>query len=467
MEGCKKNRSLYCSKVKKILLTILSLVLIKCSVWSLIIPIWQTPDEQAHFAQVQWYAENKNTKIKAINLSEEIYRSEQILGTVRDISGNNKYTYHPEYKNNIVGGFNDRSLPEFNLNLFSRVNYVATEAAMYPPLYYQMVVPFYDLVYRNGLIDRVYGSRLVSLVLFFLMVLFTYLIGRVIWQEKIKAYALTIFVAFHPMVSFLAAGVHPDNLLNLIYTLILLLCLLVIKNGIKIRYLVGLSLCIVTGYYTKPLIFLVIPVILSVVTWKFFRGSFLGIVISLLVLFAPIFIFIFQIKMNFVPYVTSLSPLAGMNYLDYLKFRIPKMVFEVWPWYWGVFKWLSLTLPSVILKIITRLAIIAIIGLFIKIIIKIKNGKYDFEFKAIIFFIVSSLSYIVYLLFWDWRLMQAMGFSQGIQGRYFFPNIASHMAILIYGLSFGKFTKGTLLVVSVAMIVLNLFVLKLLFNSYY
>lgn len=453
--------------IKNFILFVFLAVIVKQITWVVLVPIWQTPDEQAHFAQVQWYAENKNTKIQVVNLSEEVYRSEQILGTVRDVSGNNKYTYHPDYKNNIVGGFNDRSLSEFNLNLSSRVNYVATEAAMYPPLYYQMVVPFYDLVYRNGLIDRVYASRLASLVLFFLMILVTYLIGKVIWQEKIKVYALTIFVAFHPMVSFLAAGVHPDNLLNLLYTIILFLCLLVLRNGVKWKYLIGLILCIFAGYYTKPLVFLVIPVILSVVTWKFFRGSFLGIVISLLVLFAPVFVFVFQIKMDFVPYVTSLSPLAGMNYLDYLEFRIPKMVFEVWPWYWGVFKWLSLTLPSVILKIITRLAIIATIGSFIKIIIKIKNGKYDFEFKAIILFIISSLSYIVYLLFWDWRLMQAMGFSQGIQGRYFFPNIVAHLAILIFGLSWGRFTKPILFISILAIILLNLVALRTVFLSYY
>ena len=64
--------------------------------WIVLIPIWQYPDEQAHFAQVQDTAELGKTP-KGIDTSEEIAVYEKILGTARDGFGNNRYTYHPEF----------------------------------------------------------------------------------------------------------------------------------------------------------------------------------------------------------------------------------------------------------------------------------------------------------------------------------------------------------------------------------
>lgn len=427
------------------------LVLVKMLSWSVIVPIWQTPDEQAHFAQLQWYAEKKTLVMPEINLSEEIAKSEEVLGTFRDKFGNNKYTYHPEYKNPIVGSLYDRNRPEFNLPESLRTNYVRQEAAAYPPLYYLTAVPFYNLVYHSSLIDRVYVSRFVSLIYYLLLIICAYKIGRVVWEDKFRAWVLTIFVAFHPMLSFVAAGFHPDNLLNLLYSVGILFCLLILKNGVKFKYLIALAIVCYLGINTKPLMFLLFPVIAAVIIKKP--------ILKTLILLSPVAVFAFQIKLPFVPYVTPNSPLYSMNLVDYLHFRIPKMFFEVWPWYWGVFKWLSLTLPPLVLKIITRVAAISVVGL-------IFTKKTKFESKALVFFIVSSVSYIVYLLLWDFRLMQSAGFSAGIQGRYFFPNIVAHMVIFIFGLSWGRFSKPVLIIVSALMIALNIFAFRYLYLSY-
>ena len=74
--------------------------------WIILIPIWQYPDEQAHFAQVQDLAELGKVPTGVPDTSYEIALSEKILGTERDNLGNNKYTYHPEYK------------PDYSTNLY-------------------------------------------------------------------------------------------------------------------------------------------------------------------------------------------------------------------------------------------------------------------------------------------------------------------------------------------------------------
>ncbi len=447
----------------KLLLALFLLVLaIKSILWTGLIPIWQTPDEQAHFAQLQWYAENKNNAVGPKNLSLEVTESEKTLGTFRDQFGNNKYTYHPEYKNSIVGSIGDRGREEFNLPLETRTNYVGQEAAMYPPLYYVLDAPFYQAVYSHSLIDRVYASRILSVILSVLLVLVAYKIGFEIWGKGYKPFVLATMVGFQPMVSFVGAGIHPDNLLNLLCAIVLWLCILVLKNGVKFKYLILLSLCLFAGYETKTLMLLMGPVVGVVLAIKFFKQKVLGVLLAVGVLLAPVAVFAFQIKLPFVPYVTPSSPLYGMNFVDYLHFRIPKMFFEVWPWYWGVFKWLGLVFPPLVLKIITRVAAISVFGL----IIKLAKEKNNLEKKTVIFFLLSTFSYILYLLLWDWRLMQSAGFSAGIQGRYFFPNIVAHMGIFIFGLSWGRFSKPVLLIVSGLMIALNIFALHYLYLSY-
>ena len=73
--------------------------------WIILIPIWQYPDEQAHFAQVQDIAEIGQSPVNKFDTSHEIALSEEILGTDRDSAGNNKFTYHPEYKIDYSGNY--------------------------------------------------------------------------------------------------------------------------------------------------------------------------------------------------------------------------------------------------------------------------------------------------------------------------------------------------------------------------
>ncbi len=450
------------------LIIIIFLALGKQLLWTATVPIWQAPDEQAHFAQLQYYAENKTLTLGSENLSSEVAISEQLLGTYRDTSGNNQYTYHPAFNipySNTTVGLNENAIN--NLPDSSRTTYVGQEAAAYPPLYYILDLPFYNAVYSHGLIDRVFSARLLSLVLNIFLVITAYVIGKTIWGKGIMPVTLAAMVAFQPMVSFVSAGVHPDNLLNLLYSLGLLLLLLLLKNGNKLRYLVFLALVIVLGLETKQLMFLFIPLAGAVFLWRTRLGK-LRFILAAIVLVAPILVFIFQLKLPFVPYVSPTSPLAGMNFLDYLHFRIPKLTFEVWPWYWGVFKWLGVTLPPLVLKIITRLAALAVLGLVVKLVIIIRQRAVNFEFKALVLFIISSLSYVTYLLFWDWRLMQANGFSQGLQGRYFFPNIIGHMALFLIGLTVIKrLQKPVAIGLILGFFVLNIVALQTVAGSYY
>lgn len=394
----------------KLLTFLLAAVLVKSILWTVTVPVFQTPDEQAHFVQLQWYAEQKNLNIAPQNLSLEVATVEELLGTRRDGQGNNKFTYHPEYKNKT---------PIPNLPVELRTQYVDREAAGYPPLYYLLDLPFYYLGYGGNVGDRVMMGRILSVLCHLGLVICAYFIGKIIWEDKVKSMSLAIMVGFQPMVSFVAAGIHPDNLLNLITSAMILICFLILKRGLRLRDLGILGLLGFLGWETKPAIIFLFPAVITMIFPKFF----------LLTLGLPAAAFIFRWNIPFMPG----GNVSDISLIDYLKFRLPKLAFEMWPWFWGVFKWLGVTLPAIVMKIITRVAILSGIGL----IIRGFKGIKGFEGKAFVYSILVFSSYILYLFLWDWRLMQSMGYSQGLQGRYLFPVIVPIMIILLGGL--GRF----------------------------
>lgn len=406
----------------KILFFFLVITFLKDLLWSSAIPIWQGPDEQAHFAQVQYYVEKKTLALNPLkNRSLEVTISEKLLGTLRNGQGNNKFTYHPEFK--IENKF-EAVKQISHLPISTRSHMVAQEAASYPPLYYILAYPFYLLAYFGNLFDRIYAVRLLSIILHVATVYVAYKIGKLVWQRNFFALSLGALVAFQPMLTFLGATVHPDNLLNLLYSLAILFTLLILKQGVKIKSLLILGVLYYLGYETKILMVFLLPVTGAVIFYKLFPWK-IALPTGLALLLSPLAALFVQAPIPLMPVVSAQSPLASMSVTNYMKFRIPKLLFEVWPWYWTVFKWLGVVLPIQILRIITRVAVVLAAGIVIEL---VKNPT-----KYLIFFLISSFSFLLYLIFWDYRLMQSIGWSQGLQGRYLFPNIIPHMALLIFG----------------------------------
>ncbi len=453
----------------KLIYVFIIAVILKSLVWSIVVPIWQTPDEQAHFAQLAFFVDNKTTHINtSIDLSQEIAITERMLGTNRDNRGNNSFTYHSDYKipytNSITGKYEEKSI---NLPRSTRTTYVGQEAAHYPPLYYVLAAPFYYLGDSASLIDRVYLARILSIILSALLAVVAYKIGKSIWENEVIAISLGVVVSFQPMLSYVFAGIHPDNLLNLLYSFGILLLLLLLKKGINIKYLIALGGIALLGIFTKPLMFPFFPLAGAVFFWVLLKKMpVVRLVLTAAILIAPIFVFVFKINLPYVP----IGDQGVLTFVDYLKFRLPKIFFEIWPWTWGVFKWLGVVQSPLTLKIITRLAMLSVLGMALFILKKVRSRKFDFEWQAFWFFLVSVFSFGTYLILWDYRLMAQTGFSQGLQGRYFFPNIVPLMSLFLIGfMAFvpKSWTKFVAIAVAVLMIFLNLISISLLTRIYY
>ena len=205
--------------MKRIFLWLIFTIIFKILVWSLFVPMWHTPDEQAHFGHVAYLAEGGQLPMgRQKDLTEEIAISEQLLGTYRNKYGNNQFTYHPEYRLEYTDNLTGKYEAEItNIPLSARHNFTDAESAYYPHFFYRVSGLIYRLFYQQDLFVRVFALRLFWLFSHVLMVWLAYLIGQLVFpKDKLAAVSVAVLSSFQPMLSFVAAGVSSDNLHNLL-----------------------------------------------------------------------------------------------------------------------------------------------------------------------------------------------------------------------------------------------------------
>lgn len=464
------------------LINFLILIILKEIIFAFIVPIFHTPDEQAHLAQVANFAEKGNSP-KAQNLNREIYITEDLLGTLRDNNGNNKFTYHPEYKIDYTTGLNGKYEQEIkDIPLKYRTEYVKNEAANYPPLYYWIAAIPYRLFYYADLITRIYSIRVISILLNIGTIYISWLIAKKIFpKNEMLQISLPSLVAFHPMLSFLSVGINSDNLMNFLFSLFIYFNILIIDKGISKNLIIMLLLNLFALYLTKPQFIFAIPILfsallLSMVNKVGKKQLIIKSSVALLIIFVVIAAltnqdFVLLIQKAYPQLFFPGIPKIWANPIAFFNMTLSKTIRETIPWYWGVFDWLGVVLPLNILRVINRLLIILSLGILVKIFQSFKNhNKQDLFF---IYLVTVSIVYYLGVVIFDYIFYSKNGYSFGLQGRYFFPTIIPHMALLIYGLNTliikplmrfqYKINKFFILL----MVALNCFVIWLIANTYY
>src|SRR3989338_10863118 len=114
------------------------------------------------------------------DLTNEILISERLLGTERDKLGNNKFTFHPEYRieytDNIIGKYETRISALTNTD--AKKIFVQEESSRYPVLYYIPAQIIYNIFYNQDIFIRVFFIRIWSLIVLIGTVFITYKLGK-------------------------------------------------------------------------------------------------------------------------------------------------------------------------------------------------------------------------------------------------------------------------------------------------
>lgn len=418
------------------------LVIFQSILWSLLVPLWHFPDEQAHFGHVAFIAEGGDLDRhgRYPDMNEEIYRSLEILGTKRDEQGNNKFTFHPEYRlpySQTLFGPEEEIINR--LPVSSRTNLVIRESAYYPHLYYQVSAAVYRLFYNQNLFVRVVAVRIFWLWAHWLLLYVVYLIARQVFgQRHLLVLTATALTALQPMFSFVSSGVTSDNLHNLLFTAVIFFSLNIIERS-RLADWLGLAVVLGLGMINKQQFGIALAVIFPAIIYSLIKRPrptikyllILPLSLLLALILAPARI-IHLLSIFFsgqLPYLsgTKNDILPDYRLMAHLVWTLKHTVAEVLPWYWGVFNWLGVVLPRWVNRVLMRLLLAAGLG----IIVYCRRHLADIKIGFIAWL---AIIYYLMLLIWDWGFTRQNGFPFGFQGRYYFPVIASHMILLTLGI---------------------------------
>ena len=451
--------------------------------WLSIIPMWHTPDEQAHFSQVAYLVEmGRNPGGGVLDTTEEIYNSEQLLGTVRDKVGNNKFTFHPEYKieytDSLVGKY------EASISALTSTNakntFVHQEATRYSPAYYIPATWIYQYLYNQDIFTRVFAIRIWSLLLFILNICVVYKLGELLFpKDKLLALTIAILVGFQPMMVFSNIGVTSDSLANLLFSSFLYLCLKLILSRINIKNLILLLITSFAVINTKIQFIIILPALLLLILFLLVRDFKKQQRINLIGKFILVFFLaiLYLYITRFGPLIFALESITKFNIGSFIKFTweytLPHTYREVLPWYWGVYDWLGVTYPRIVYRIINGITLFSFIGFTIWFISVLRRRLWrNKKIQGIFFLLGISLFYFAAISVYDWLSWYKSGFQLGVQGRYFFPLISVHMLTIVLGFkellpNKWKLRHRGVVILGILMLVFNLYGIYAVSKIYY
>ncbi len=441
-----------------IVLLLLLIMLLKGVLWSMALPLWQGPDEEDHYNVIQFIGElgrlpDKNDTF----LIDEVALSRQLADVGR-------LPYAPEqrqaFSDTAVGPGEEalKSVPEeqrssFNLGMVGKLNKAT-------PLYYLMASIPYRWSAGLDLIARAQYQRLFALVMSAGIVVVAYFIVRVLFPH-LPAMHMTvpILVAFQPMMSQMTAVVSVDGFYFLIYSLLILISILIFRDGFDFKKGAITGIVFSIGFLTKPTINGFAPLLLLLVLYEFWRDKsrrreiILGaVVMGLIILSLTGWWLLRSMRINsdlfyFNPVLEGhrviqnpfydYAPLAHM--IDYYR-SVVGGVFVTW---WAHFGWIDTPLPPWVYTLLRLLTVAAIAGLLFLLwrswsdrpsFKSWRSGTRGAPLIVWSFLTLTVILPVLLLQVYDLTFWWQYGNGRGLQGRYWLGTVVPMLTFLTIGL---------------------------------
>ena len=214
--------------------------------WSVITPPFQAPDEQAHFAYVQNFAETG--RLPASGRDEYSVEETQVLGDLHQ----GEVRWHPEQTTLSTAAAVEKLHRDLAAPLPRAGPGGIGVAATEPPLYYALATIPYQLGSSGSLLDRLEMVRLLSALMAGLTALFTFMFVReslpgVPWAWTVGG----LTAALMPLLGFTSGFVTPDAMLYAVCAAIFFCLARAFRHGLTWRAAIVLGLLIGAGFLTK------------------------------------------------------------------------------------------------------------------------------------------------------------------------------------------------------------------------
>ncbi len=437
---------------KAILILILAVFFLKGVFLVTIQPIFGGQDEARHYDTVQYLAEpegavsenEKNQKgnhdylrdkddFRTYNFSEEIQKTAEATDT--DILRGE--IYNTIHFSSSSDGMNES---EINARIWKPYNYYSyPDVAGTTSLYHRATAQIEKLFSDQSILVRFSLIRIFSVLLGTFAIYLSYQIARTIGFSTKVSLILTAILAFQPKFSLYLTNINYDVLLIPAFFLFTYAGVLTLKNGLNWKTISLLLLSILIATETKGTGYILVIALLGIIAFLLYekvklqdkkvRYSIYGacFIISLAVI-SFLFSHFFQIK-NLSSVGDYISKTITFN-----RFVLPSET------YWGTLSWVNSSLLSNATNIIFVIEMIALLG--IGLLLFSKKFKEDYPSflptrKYVIFLISMIIALQIGVRIADWSVFSRIGgmkMSLGTPGRYFLPNLVSHILLVGVGL---------------------------------
>jgi len=461
------------------LIIVIAIFFLKGVFLSVLLPLFQGPDEQTHYATIQYLSESKEkswpivtkksipekNNIATYHFSQEIIKSAQITQFDEIISQRENTQ---EFSNSIQG-LDENELLENHWKRYIDIYPVNTSG--YSSFYYSVASALEKSFPDQSILFRFFMIRLISVFLGVAIVWLCYLTTRKIGLSSMQSLTIATLIAFQPMFSATAAIVNIDISLIFSFSLFTYASVSLLKDSFRLMHILLLFFSLVLAFFSKGpgiVLFIIVQPLLVYLAYKHFkvnpRKFFWFIFLGVSVVIGSFFL---AVPKDYLISLTNLGAISKFNSpAESLSKYIEKTTAfgalkDMHASYWGNFGWLDTKIPSAVLDVIWIVEIISLLGIILFIFSK-KKIEYLPNKKFILFSIGILAALQLAIRFYDWRVFDTTGkIIIGTPGRYFLPNIIPHILLVVTGLGF--FTKNEkqfnvlIKVLAILMILLSLY----------
>lgn len=434
------------------------IMVLKGVLWSLAFPLWQGPDEDDHYAVIQFIGENGRLPDEA-----DVYLPDEIALS-RALADVGRLPYEPEQRqafSNTAEGPNEAEFAALPADLRTSVELQATGKLMHAtPLYYTLAAGVYHLFDDGDLLARAQIQRLFAILLSSPLIIIAYLISRLLFPTNaMMRMTVPTLVAFHPMISEITAVVSVDGFFFVCYSLLIYLSLLVYRDGLTRRYALAMGATFAIGVLTKPTLNGFAPLIALLVAYDWWRAKgrrrevVVAAVLMGLVIVVPVGWWMQRSwRLNndlfyFNPVVEGHRILQNPFYdyhfwphmVNYYK-SVWGGIFVTW---WAHFGWLDTALPPWVYNLLRGLTLFAIGGLVIHLVRLRKRPPSESAWQqrkgvaplpVWAFLALSIILPVILLQFYDLTFWWDYGNGRGLQGRYWLGTVVPMLTFFVVGL---------------------------------
>jgi 4-amino-4-deoxy-L-arabinose transferase-like glycosyltransferase len=432
------------------LAALLAVAAIQVVAWVLVMPPFQGPDEEGHFAYVQHLAETGEPPERATGNGRAVSAEQDEamkwanLRALRGVLG-----ARPGWSQAEQQRWDE---VEASLGADASANGDGPNAvAQNPPLYYALEAIPYHVSPGGSFFDRFYGVRLGSALIYLASIAVMWLIASELFRPLWARTLATAMVALQPKLAMLGASVNADILLVFVWTLFIYLGLRIIRHGPTTRRLAGAGLAAAASLLTHGRGLAILPALLCLLViaylrWRpsareALRGGALCLGIALLGLLVLAVFTSGVSTTGGAVYGGEIGRLSerGVNlreFLSYLwQFYLPKLAFmqpSIGPDYgfrevyiqtfYGDFASLEVQFPRFVTDLLLVGTVLLLIGLYTVAVTRLDAIRRSWP--VIAFLVLTGLSMIALLHVTAYRSMLFTPTDPLFTGRYLLPLIS-------------------------------------------